>query len=535
MSRRRRKRAKTGRGGNQKTPKKWAIWLLTAAVGVAVLLLIAAPWQAGTQPKTGSSTKVSAVDQKPGPPTDVIPAVAPIPRGQAVDDPAGDGWDTEVFSRSAQKQLKKLGQLIASGKRIDASSVAPIVTENVTGSLLVPKDRTTVLEDSVFRIQQGERDATSADSRAANVADRQLAKSYQGSEGLAVALVELSRPLRNATEIRFKFKIFHIESRPSLTTTRQLFAISGRTHNGIVEQNATWVIDWNPRTADGLPRISRIEMVHFEQVVTRHAGGPLFADCTGAVLKNNACYSEQLLRGYGHWMRRIQDTRYLIGVSTPGIAVGDVNGDGLEDLYLCQAKGLPNRLFLQNADGTATDAAATWQVDWLESSRSALLIDLDNDGDQDLAVAILGGIVLAENDQQRGFRLRDVLATGDDTMSLSAADYDADGWLDLYVSVHHPDQQLGRVSHSGPIPSASPRFVYHDANNAGGNHLFRSKMGDDGMWKFIDVTRLVGLDVNNRRWTFAAVWEDYDNDGDPDVYVANDFGRDNPYRCRPVS
>jgi hypothetical protein len=51
-----------------------------------------------------------------------------------------------------------------------------------------------------------------------------------------------------------------------------------------------------------------------------------------------------------------------------------------------------------------------------------------------------------------------------------------------------------------------------------------------GKWEFTEVTSEVGLDENNRRYSFAASWEDYDNDGDLDLYVANDFGRNNLYR-----
>ena len=51
-----------------------------------------------------------------------------------------------------------------------------------------------------------------------------------------------------------------------------------------------------------------------------------------------------------------------------------------------------------------------------------------------------------------------------------------------------------------------------------------------GGFEFADVTDQVGLDQNNTRWSFAAAWEDFDRDGDPDLYVANDFGRNCLYR-----
>jgi hypothetical protein len=69
-----------------------------------------------------------------------------------------------------------------------------------------------------------------------------------------------------------------------------------------------------------------------------------------------------------------------------------------------------------------------------------------------------------------------------------------------------------------PIP-------FHDANNGGANTLLKN----EGSWRFEDQTTSSGLDQNNQRFSFAAVWEDYDNDGDLDLYVANDFGRNNLY------
>ena len=55
-------------------------------------------------------------------------------------------------------------------------------------------------------------------------------------------------------------------------------------------------------------------------------------------------------------------------------------------------------------------------------------------------------------------------------------------------------------------------------------------MSNLGGFQFTDVTQKVGLDQNNTRWSFSASWEDYDRDGDPDLYVANDFGRNCLYQ-----
>ena len=66
---------------------------------------------------------------------------------------------------------------------------------------------------------------------------------------------------------------------------------------------------------------------------------------------------------------------------------------------------------------------------------------------------------------------------------------------------------------------------YHDANNGVRNVLLRNTGSG-----FKDITEEVGLNQNNQRFSYAAAWEDFDNDGDMDLYVANDFGRNNLYR-----
>jgi len=79
------------------------------------------------------------------------------------------------------------------------------------------------------------------------------------------------------------------------------------------------------------------------------------------------------------------------------------------------------------------------------------------------------------------------------------------------------------------VGGAGVNHVYYDSNAGGPNHLFRNAVEGEN-WNFIDVTHESGLDQNNRRFTLAASWEDVDNDGDQDLYVVNDFGRNCLYR-----
>ena len=99
------------------------------------------------------------------------------------------------------------------------------------------------------------------------------------------------------------------------------------------------------------------------------------------------------------------------------------------------------------------------------------------------------------------------------------ADYDRDGFLDVYLCVYSYFFGAGEEKAGTPMP-------YHDARNGPPGVLFRN----DGKGRFLDATKATGLDAGNDRYHFAAAWADYDEDGWPDLLVANDFGVKNLYR-----
>lgn len=442
-----------------------------------------------------------------------VPTEAATPM-EVLDDPGSDGWPTEVFGANAKDQLKQLGKLILNPSKRNKTALGQILAEDVSFGALSGGSLETVFSDSVLTVER--------------VTATSTAPPLRGIEEFESAVAGIWNRLEGAVDPRFEVKVFRVREDGDFFTTRQYVAISGLTDEGALEQHATWSTRWKIGQGDEPPLLASLEVSEFEQVVSKTEGRTLFSDCTEAVLGANSSYGAQIGRGFGHWLHRIQDMQYFFWLGIPGVALGDVNGDGLDDLYLCQEDGLPNRLYVQKPDGTLEDQSETAGVNWLEGSRSALFVDLDNDGDQDLAVAVMGGIVLAANRGDGTFEYRSLLPTSHDLMSMSAVDYDEDGKLDLYGCVYWRNASAGPESRSSGVVTG--RFVYHDSNVGGANSLFRNESDGPDAWSFRDATAEVGLDAKNERWSLAAAWEDYDNDGDQDLYLANDFGRNCLYR-----
>jgi hypothetical protein len=426
-------------------------------------------------------------------------------------DPASDGWESESFVAAADKSLKEIVSLLADPTQIRADRLTTLVSDGFQGSALYPPDMIAIHRDDSIVV------------RRASITNVEQASpgSYRGPDGLATALVELAQSLRAVTDPQLHVKTYGVHFTESQAETTVDFEAHGPTDTGSIQHNATWACQWE-RTRDSAPHLVSIRLLDFEEIIGQATHHTWFADCTAAALGRNSSFHEQLLFGLNHWLHRIERIHRMQIYARTGLAVGDMNGDGLDDVYVCQPAGLPNRLFVHAPDGTATDTSSWAGVDWLDETHGALFIDLDNDGDQDLALSCTAGVLLMENDSTGKFRWRAKLPMERSVEALSAVDFDHDGDLDLYTCVYRADQ-------SGQGRNSAVEFVYHDANDGGTNRLYRSELST-GKWEFTDVTQDCGLDADNRRWSLAAAWEDYDNDGDQDLYVANDYGRNCLYR-----
>ena len=262
-----------------------------------------------------------------------------------------------------------------------------------------------------------------------------------------------------------------------------------------------------------------------ETLVT--AAEPLFHDITARAFRGVTSFQDQLLKGNVWWRSRLDSATGIDIYGNNGVAVGDIDNDGWDEIYVCQPGGLPNRLYKNRGDGTLIDITEKAGVGVLDDTTCALFADFRNSGHQDLVVLRSAGPLLFLNQSDGTFtHAPDAFRFRADPQGsftgMAAADYDRDGRLDLYLCTYIYFQSEDQYRYPAP---------YHNAENGPPNFLFRNQLTQSGGY-FEDVTHETGLDENNHHYSFAPAWCDFDGDGWPDLYVANDFGRSNLYRNR---
>jgi hypothetical protein len=198
----------------------------------------------------------------------------------------------------------------------------------------------------------------------------------------------------------------------------------------------------------------------------------------------------------------------------PGLAVGDINGDGLEDFFVGNGKSFKGAVYFQTEKSIFKEIPGPWISDSLYEDTGALLFDADNDGRLDLYV-VSGGNDNKEKGEyyqdrlylntEKGFvKCKNCLPAGLNTSGkcVKAADYDKDGHLDLFVG--------GRiVPGKYPLPANS----YILKNNG--------EKGED--LKFENVTEKIAPELLNLGLVTDAIWDDFNNDGNVDLIIVGEW------------
>jgi VCBS repeat protein len=196
-------------------------------------------------------------------------------------------------------------------------------------------------------------------------------------------------------------------------------------------------------------------------------------------------------------------TADVLHTVTGGVYVCDFDRDGILDVLVTDVNG--SALYRGRPDGTFEDVTARVGLPQEPlASTVAAWIDLDGDGYPDLILA--DRVYRNELGQHfADYTSRCNLRLPRDATGIVVADYDRDGRLDLYVT---RNCRPGRKS-----------WLEGKSDDSTGNFLFRNKGG----WQFEDVTRASGT-LGGHRSSFTAAWLDANNDGWPDLHVANEFG-----------
>ena len=235
--------------------------------------------------------------------------------------------------------------------------------------------------------------------------------------------------------------------------------------------------------------------------------------------KSNITFNNKLVES-----KNISILDYLYYYNGGGVALGDINNDGLVDIYFTSNQG-KNKLYLNKGgnkfDEISSKAGVEGQSDW---NAGTVMADVNGDGYLDIYVCAVVGINGFEGHNELFINNKNNTFTESaaeygldlDNYSSSAAffDYDLDGDLDMYLLNHavHSEQSFGNVD------------VRKDRSYECGDKLFRNDNG-----KFVDVSKEAGIFGGANGYGLGLAVSDFNLDGYPDIYVGNDFHEDDYY------
>ena len=235
--------------------------------------------------------------------------------------------------------------------------------------------------------------------------------------------------------------------------------------------------------------------------------------------KSNITFNNELIES-----KNISILDYLYYYNGGGVALGDINNDGLVDIYFTSNQG-KNKLYLNKGNNKYEDisakAAVEGESDWKTGS---IMADVNGDGYLDIYVCAVVGINGFEGHNELFINNKDNTFTESaaiygldlDNYSTSVAffDYDNDGDLDMYLLNHavHSEQSFGNAA------------IRNKRSYECGDKLFQNNNG-----KFVDVSEQAGIFGGANGYGLGIAVSDFNLDGNPDIYICNDFHEDDYY------
>lgn len=214
---------------------------------------------------------------------------------------------------------------------------------------------------------------------------------------------------------------------------------------------------------------------------------------------------------------------YLYYYNGGGVSIGDINNDGLPDIYL-SANRAPNKLYLNKGKFVFEDiterAGVAGKGNW---KTGVSMVDVNSDGNLDIFVCGVGNykkfdgynqlyinngnLTFSDKTEEYGLSFQ-----GFSTQA-SFFDYDLDGDLDVYLLNHsvHTQRSYGKVS------------LRYQVDSLAGDRLYKNLFRESGSHKFINVTQEAGILSSQVAYGLGVGVSDVNGDGFPDIYISNDF------------
>jgi hypothetical protein len=349
---------------------------------------------------------------------------------------------------------------------------------------------------------------------------------------------------------------WRFESKASFTALARMKSEDWRSFDGKID-----LIWERPKTSEGGAGEWQITQWHTKEMHWRSASKPFFTESLASALgdpqtSSKLRRSQHFAATVKHYTDGMQNLPhpYFAPISVnqkEGLAIVDINKDGWDDIYITVRIG-KNMLLVNQGDGTFAEQSEAYQLDLPGHTTCALFADFDNDGDQDV---MLGRSLLKSSylENRDGVFHQVPIPTFMPmaVISMSAADYNNDGLLDVYLCTYRPAAPSSASPAGGVAQGEDDNFDWPDEffdpelareyrqrvsehqQRKGGTVL--DQLGPpnmllinrgNGQFEPAPENETIGVWRNS----LQATWGDYNLDGRPDLYIANDWGLDSLFR-----